>query len=140
MCNFNNARSTGWQNRGFGAAQHGGFGRFARHFGGWQQSAPVNVREGKDWYEIFLYAPGLSKDAFQVNIAGEVLSVRFQPAEGMGQQNWLHHEYARQPFERQFNLHGKVDTTGISARYTDGVLELTLPKLPGSAGQDIAVA
>ena len=142
MCHFNNARMSGHSSRGFGAAQPN-WGHFAKHFGGWQRDhqgrVPVNVRERKDWYEIFVYAPGRSKDAFQVNINDDVLSVRFQSADASDGDNWLHREYGNPSFERQFLLNGKVDTSGITARYNEGVLELTLPKLPGSEGQAIAV-
>ena len=128
MCHSNNARTSGFQ-------QPHGFGRFAGRFGEWPghfsaptANVPVNVRERGDWYEIFVYAPGLSRDAFQVNVTDEVLNIRFQPAAESREaaENWLHREYARGPFERQFLLHGKVDTSAIAARYADGVLELTL--------------
>ncbi|MBL7825120.1 MAG: Hsp20/alpha crystallin family protein [Saprospiraceae bacterium] len=132
MCHFDNARHAGFQHRGFG--------RFSRQFNPWASNIPVNVREKKDWYEIFVYAPGLSKDAFQVSLNGDALSIRFNPSDATGKEQWLHQEYVQAPFERQFLLHGKVDTSGITARYQEGVLELTLPKLPGSEGVDISVA
>jgi HSP20 family protein len=142
MCRFDSARMAGFQQRGYGYA-HPRFGHFAKHFAEGRagfSNTPVNVRERRDWYEIFIYAPGLNKDAFQVSVSADVLSVRFTPAETFEQDTWLHQEYQRTSFERHFALHGKVDTDSITARYTDGVLELTLPKLPGTEGQSIAVA
>ncbi len=145
MCQFNNARMSGYNMRGPGAAHQHGFGRFARHFaGGWQDHSgqvPVNVRETIEAYEIFVYAPGLSKEAFQVGVTDDVLHIRFQADnKEAANENWLHREYNRTSFERQFLLNGKVDTTAINARYTDGVLQLTLPKLPGAPEQQISVA
>lgn len=133
MCHFNRARMSGHT-----SATHPGWSRFAKSYGNW--FVPVNVKDNKDWYEIHVYAPGLSKDAFQVTVTGDILSIRFEHGQQNEQSDWLHQEYARQPFERQFQLNGKVDTAGISARYTDGVLELTLPKLPGAAGHEVPVA
>lgn len=146
MCHYSGASfKRGFYSRGYDAAQHTGFGQWARHFGAWQNqntaSVPVNLLEKKDWYELSVYAPGLSKDAFQVNVADDMLTIRFEhndPEPASGQ--WLHREYPRMPFERRFQLNGKVDTTSITARYTDGVLELTLPKTTGSIGQDITIA
>ncbi len=137
MCHFNNSHKFRDQpSRGYGAA-HAGFNPYR-----WQTGAarvPVNIRESKDWYELFVYAPGLSKDAFQVNLSGEVLSIKVGATAPGNEDNWLHYEYAKTGFERQFMLHGKVDTSAITARYTDGVLELTLPKLPGSEGKEITI-
>ncbi len=144
MCHFHQARTAGFHPRGFGAGRPG-FGKFNRFMADWQNAMhqpPVNVRETKDWYEIQLFAPGLNREAFEVSVGDDVLSVRFQPptADATGDQ-FLHREWAaRAPFERQFALNGKVDVAAIAARYSDGVLYLTLPKLPGSAGQEIPVA
>ncbi|MFN4255884.1 MAG: Hsp20/alpha crystallin family protein [Saprospiraceae bacterium] len=144
MCYAHNARTSGFQHGRFGGHAHPGWGRFAKHFGGWpggSASIPVNIRESQDWYEIFVFAPGLNKDAFQVNVSGDVLTVRSQVEnDAATRENWLHREHPQAPFERQFLLNGKVDTDAIAARYTDGVLVLTLPKLPGAAGQNVSVA
>lgn len=128
-----------WKN----AAQYGQFGRFGRHFENRQQTdTPVNIRETADYYELFVFAPGLSKDAFNVSISDDVLIISAvagnENANGRGQ--WLHQEYQRGGFERRFQLNNKIETESISARYNDGVLELTLPKAPGTAAQDIHVA
>jgi HSP20 family protein len=117
-----------------------GFGPRAAHFARHQASVPVNIREQKDWYELFLFAPGLNKDAFQVNVADEILTIRFDRQPDQERSQWLYQEYPSGPFERRFALHGKIDTNSITARYTDGVLELTLPKLPGSEGHEVPIA
>jgi HSP20 family molecular chaperone IbpA len=96
MCHSNNShRYRDHQSRGYGAA-HAGFNPFR-----WQANAtrvPVNIRESKDWYELFVYAPGLTKDAFQVNLSSDVLSIKVAAKEQGGQENWLHHEYPRNGF------------------------------------------
>lgn len=127
-----------WKN----AAQYGPMGRFGRHFEGAQSQTPVNIRETADYYELFVFAPGLTKDAFNVSIADDVLIISAVAGndETSARSNWMHHEYKRGGFERRFQLNNKIDTNSISARYTDGVLELTLPKMPGTAAQSISVA
>lgn len=126
------------------AAQHGGFhGRFGRHArSGNAKSAPVNIREAADYYELYLFAPGLTKDAFSLQVSDDVLTIRVLAGddEAAGRTGWIHREYGRGGFERQFLLNSKIDTTGITAHYVDGVLELMLPKLPGTAAQDIPIA
>ena len=41
---------------------------------------------------------------------------------------------------RAFTLGQDVDEAAAQAKYNDGVLELTLPKKPGTAGKDIKVS
>ena len=147
MYHEHQARQERGQWRGCGAwknaAQYGHPGRFGRHFEGRQEAkTPVNIRETADFYELFVFAPGLSKDAFNVTIADDVLIISAVAGndETAAKSQWMHHEYQRGGFERRFQLNNKIETEGITARYTDGVLELTLPKAPGTSAQEIAVA
>ena len=102
----------------------------------------VNVRETADFYELFVFAPGLSKEAFTLSVSNDVLTIAglVDHDEATDRAKWLHQEYQRDAFERQFQLNSKVDTDSITARYTDGVLEVMLPKVPGAVAQEIAVA
>lgn len=135
MCHHANASMRGHYQR------HPYFQRWANRWTENQGQAPVNVRETKDWYELAVYAPGLNKDAFQLNVTDDVLSIRFQASSDNSTEQWLHREYQqRGAFERRFQLNGKVDTQAISARYTNGVLEVTLPKAAGAEGQNIDIA
>ncbi len=136
---------------GWGHASKGmGYGPWANaqasghHRGGWFQP-PVNVEELEDRYELHLAAPGRSKEDFQIGLQGDVLTITGRRREesdlGKGK-NWTRREFKTVPFERQFSLNEKIDAEGIAARYTDGVLVVTLPKLPGaqSPAKDIFVA
>lgn len=112
--------------------------------GGWFQP-PVNVEELDDRYELHLAAPGRSKEDFQIGLQGDVLTItgRKRDESDLGKaQNWTRREFKTVPFERQFSLNEKIDADGIAARYTDGVLVVTLPKLPGAQipAKDIFVA
>ncbi|MEP7258355.1 MAG: Hsp20 family protein [Flavitalea sp.] len=51
-------------------------------------------------------------------------------------------EYSRGGFERVFTLDESVDATAIKAAYTDGVLQVSIPILPGkeSPNQEIPVS
>ncbi len=146
MYHGHQARAERGQWRGCGAwkqaAQQYAQGRHAGA-GRWGASrVPVNVRETADFYELFVFAPGLTKDAFTLSVSDDVLTISSVQGhdEATNQAKWLHQEYQRGGFERQFQLNSKVDTDSITARYTDGVLEVMLPKLPGTAAQEIAVA
>jgi HSP20 family protein len=51
-------------------------------------------------------------------------------------------EYSRGGFVRTFTLDDSIDATKISAKYVDGVLQVSLPVLAGkeSASQEIIVS
>ena len=126
----------------------GGYGRWAQGHGspraGWFQP-PVNVEEMEDRYELHLAAPGRSKEDFQIGLQGDLLTItgrKREESDLAASSNWTRREFKTVPFERQFSLNEKIDAEGIVARYTDGVLIVTLPKLPGaqSPTKDIYVA
>ncbi|MEO1514815.1 MAG: Hsp20/alpha crystallin family protein [Bacteroidota bacterium] len=104
--------------------------RKMRHARGWNQ-APVNVQELDDRYELFVYAPGLAKEDFQISLADRLLtiSVQKEAEQGTEQANWKRQEFWQRDFERRFELNQHIDTQAIKAQYTNGVLQLSLPKL-----------
>jgi HSP20 family protein len=105
------------------------------------RSVNVNIREQADYYELFVFAPGRTKDAFHIAITDDVLVIKANAGTPEPAEQWLHFEHnPKAGFERRFQLNKKVDTDAITARYVDGVLEITLPKLPGSAPQKVDIA
>lgn len=104
---------------------HGGQAHpFARPWGG----APANVAEYDDRYELELFAPGLSRADFTLQLADKTLTIRADKKQAEGEGEWLRREYRPGGFERSFTLNEKIDTEAITAAYTEGVLTVTLPK------------
>jgi HSP20 family protein len=103
-------------------------------FGGAPVSSrvPVNMRETDNSYEMELAAPGLRKEDFNLGISGNVLTVSFEDKKEDRQEDanegWIRREFRRQSFSRSFTLDDTVDVDKISARYENGVLQLSLPK------------
>lgn len=97
-----------------------------------RHQVPVNIRETDKSYELEFIAPGLKKQDFQLNVAGDTLSVSFENKQENKEENnnegWIKQEYKMQSFTRSFNLDSSVDAAKIAARYDDGVLYLNLPK------------
>jgi HSP20 family protein len=95
-------------------------------------NVPVNIRETDKSFEMELYAPGLKKSDFQLNIEGDMLTVSFENKEEKKEENkqkgWFRQEYQLQSFSRSFSLGDTVDAAKIAARYENGVLFLQLPK------------
>ena len=105
--------------------------------------APVNIQETDKSYELQLIAPGLKKEEFKINVDRNILTVSFEHKEEEKEQTgkWLRSEYKFKSFKRSFTLNDKIDPAGISARYTDGVLNVSLAKKEQAevTAQEIAV-
>ncbi len=95
------------------------------------QRAAVNVHKTDNSYEMLVFAPGRIKEHFKIDVKGNQLTISYTPPEGFPRPDWVLREYSRGGFARTFTLDEKVDTTKITARYTDGVLQVSLPLLPG---------
>jgi HSP20 family protein len=95
------------------------------------QRAAVNVYKTENSYEMLVFAPGRIKEHFKVDVNGNELRVSYTPPEGFPRPDWVLREYSRGGFIRVFTLDETIDKSAISARYQDGVLQVTLPFLPG---------
>lgn len=106
----------------------------ARHNYAFMQShfrAPVNVYKTENSYELLVFAPGRIKENFSVNAQGNQLTVSYIPPEGLPRPDWIKREYSRGGFERTFTIDESIDAANIKANYADGVLQLSLPIIPG---------
>ena len=95
------------------------------------QRAAVNVYKTYNSYEMLVFAPGRIKEHFKIDVKGDQLTISYNPPEGFPRPDWVLREYSRGGFARTFTLDDKVDTTQITAKYTDGVLQVSLPLVPG---------
>jgi HSP20 family protein len=106
------------------------------------QRAAVNVFKTEGSYEMLVFAPGRIKEHFHLDVKGNELTVSYTPPEGFARPDWVLREYSRGGFERTFTLDASVDTAAITAKYADGVLQITMPLVPGKepASQEIPVS
>jgi HSP20 family protein len=108
-----------WEKMATWQARHGGFST---------TYVPVNIQESETQYELHVVAPSREKNNFSLSVKDRVLTVSYKNSETTGDANWSKQEYIASDFERTFMLNPKIDETGIVARYTEGVLIVTLPK------------
>jgi HSP20 family protein len=106
------------------------------------QRAAISVYKTEASYEMLVFAPGRIKEHFAVNVKGNELSVSYSPPDGFPKFDWVLREYSRGGFIRTFTLDDTVDISNINAKYEDGVLQVTLPLIPGKEvkQQEIQVA
>lgn len=106
------------------------------------QRAAVNVYKTDTGYEMLVFAPGRIKENFSLGVKGNELTITYTPPEGFPKFDWIQREYSRGGFVRSFALDSNIDTTKISAKYVDGVLQVSLPLLQGkeTSSQEIPIS
>jgi HSP20 family protein len=95
------------------------------------QRAAVNIYKTEGSYEMLVFAPGRIKEHFKIDVEGKELKISYTPPEGFPRPDWILREYSRGGFARVFTLDETIDATNITAKYVDGVLQVTLPLIPG---------
>lgn len=93
---------------------------------------PVNIRETDASYELHVIAPGLKKEDFRLSVEKNMLTISIEHQEDTKEQTndgkWLRTEHKMRSFKRNFTMNEKVETSGITAKYADGILLVSLPK------------
>lgn len=103
----------------------------------------VDVREAGDAYTVHAELPGMKKEDIHVQIDGSVLSIsaeRKAEREVKEGERILRTERSFGKVSRSFDLGTDLDDARAAARFTDGVLELTLPKKAGPKAKQLAIA
>ena len=107
------------------------------------QRAAVNIHKTDTSFEMLVFAPGRIKENFSLGVKGNELTITYTPPEGFPRFDWTQREYSRGGFVRSFTLDDSIDAANISAKYVDGVLQVSLPLIPGkevSREQEIPVS
>jgi len=76
--------------------------------------------------------PGVKKEDIEISVAGGVLTIKGErrAEEEVKDEDYYCCERFRGTFYRAIQLPTDVETERIEADYTDGILEITLPKVP----------
>lgn len=93
-------------------------------------TAPVNIKETDKSYELHVVAPGLNKEDFKINVDDNILKVSFEYNDESKTEDgkWLRNEYRFRSFKRSFTLNDTINAEAITAQYSNGILNVTLPK------------
>jgi HSP20 family protein len=96
-----------------------------------RHSAPNRTVEDRDKeIEIKLFLPGYSPKDFNIQAVSDFVTIKAarQPVELNADEHYLRQERSTMTYEETFSLPSKVVNNKVAAKYTDGVLTLTLPK------------
>ena len=94
----------------------------------------ADVLDKGDAYELHAELPGFKKEDIKIDVENDVLTISAErkydsgdEAEKAEKPNFVKRERFYGAYSRSFDVSG-IDVDGITAAYTDGVLQLTMPK------------
>ena len=107
----------------------------------------VDVAESDTAYTLHAELPGVKKEDIKISIDGDQVAISAETAaqeekavkDGERALRVLRTERYSGKYYRAFALGNAVDEDATSARYVDGVLELTLPKKLAAAAKRITI-
>jgi HSP20 family protein len=104
---------------------------------------PIDVYETADMYVITAEVPGLTRDRVELALEETRLTIRGRrpdhPAASAGAVRFHQVERGRGPFARTFEFAERVDSSRVTADLSEGVLTITLRKLPEAPARKIEV-
>jgi HSP20 family protein len=113
------------------------------HFDGQSEiQVKMDVSEDEKVYKVHAEIPGVKKDDIHVNIDGNQVSISAEvknEKELKEGERLLRSERYYGSISRTFSLAQDVDENAAQAKYTDGVLELTLPKKAATSSRKLVI-
>ncbi len=107
-----------------------------------QMEIKMDLKENDQAYLVHADVPGVKKEDIHVSIEGNRVSIsaetKVEKEEKEGEKV-LRRERFSGKVSRSFTLGQDVDEAKAQAKYSDGVLELTLPKKAASAGRKLTI-
>jgi len=110
-----------------------------------QADAPaviIDVKEQEKSYLVHAEIPGVKKEDIHVSVDGAVVSIsaeRREEKDVKEGERVLRTERYFGKVSRSFQLAQEIDEAQVTAKYTDGVLELTLPKKAATQARKITI-
>ncbi len=101
----------------------------------------VNVYESTDELQVTAELPGMTKDSVSITFSDGVLGIsgkRKQPGQ-VKKMAALRQERSQGDFEKTLRIPSKIDTSTISASFTNGILTVTLPKAEEAKPKTITI-
>jgi len=90
----------------------------------------VDIMENDKAYEIHVAVPGMNKDDFKIDLKENYMTISGERkfTQEKNENNFHSVETQYGTFSRSFSLPDNINSAKISARYVNGILEITVPK------------
>ncbi|MEK6736887.1 MAG: Hsp20/alpha crystallin family protein [Pseudomonadota bacterium] len=99
----------------------------------------IDLTENDKAYTIHAEMPGVNKEDIKVQVDGNRVSISAETKKEKEGERIICRECYQGSSYRSFALDSDVDETKAEAKYENGMLELTLPKLNGRAAKQITI-
>ena len=93
-------------------------------------AVPVDLWETNDAYHLRADLPGMTADDIEINATADTITIggELRPSTDVTSEGWLRQERRSGKFARSFTVPMQIDANKVEAKFTNGVLELVLPK------------
>lgn len=105
-------------------------------------SVDIDLADHGDEFVVTADLPGFEKENINVQCTDDQLTIRAEKESETeaNEENYLRRERATEQMQRSVRLPEPVDADGVSAKFQNGVLSVTLPKADSSEkGQNIDI-
>ena len=114
---------------------------------GVQPSEPaVELYETADDLRVFVYAPGMSQDKFDISVSADAITVKgerqplLEMSDGLTSHTpWSGLATNTGTFSASYTLPAEIDPARVEAAYKDGVLQIRLPKSEAAKPKQVKV-
>ncbi len=91
--------------------------------------APANIVETETEFRIDLLAAGFQKEDFKVHVIENQLVIAALVKKDTEEHKFVRKEFSQTDFKRAFTLPNSVKLDSMEAKYSNGVLSVTIPKI-----------
>ena len=101
----------------------------------------VDILEANEHVEIRAEIPGLSEKDVQVSVTDDVLTLKGEKTQESDENDQKYHRVERSygRFQRSFTLPANLDPEDIKAKFTNGVLIVSIPKAKAVQPKEIQI-
>jgi HSP20 family protein len=101
---------------------------------------PIDAYRQGDSFVVEFDLPGVTTDSIDLTVEQNVLTVRASRQRTTGESELIVAERPHGTFSRQLFLGESLDTEGVEANYTDGVLTLRIPVAERAKPRKVSVS
>jgi HSP20 family protein len=102
---------------------------------------PIDIHETPESLVLKAELPGLKREDIQIELQDSTLVLKGEKRfeKDVNEENYHRIERSYGSFQRSFTLPGMIKQDGVKAKFTDGVLEITLPKVEEAKPRQVKV-
>lgn len=117
------------------------YGRYPRERAEISWAPPLDIEETENEITVRAEIPGMKKEDIKISLTGDTLSISGERRHEEEQRGKTYHriERAYGRFMRTLVLPNDVQADKVKAAYSDGILELTMPKSEKAKAREISI-